>query len=209
MRLRTLSLFVVAALSLSACNTAPKEVQPEPKPAPSATPSAAPAPEGALRLGAPIESTAQKVSLSDVAKNPSAFVGKKFATTGTVSAVCQHMGCWMEIKDDSGEAHIKMAGHAFFVPKTASGRKAKVLATLVKSDEDGACAEENHDKMAAAGGQPAPNAANAPATKADPNKKTAAAAPAAPKKGCKAEAEAQLGRPLAKLELLAEGVELM
>jgi hypothetical protein len=28
-------------------------------------------------------------------------------------------------------------------------------------------------------------------------------------KGCKAEAEAQLGRPLAKLELVAEGVELM
>ncbi len=212
MRLRTLPLFVVAApvlalsLSLSACNNAPKEVQPEPKPAPSAAP-AAPAPEGALRLGAPIESSAQKVSLSDVAKNPSAFVGKKFATTGTVSAVCQHMGCWMEIKDDSGEAHIKMAGHAFFVPKTASGRKAKVLATLVKSDEDGACAEENHDKMAAAGGPAA--ATGAATSKADPNKKTATAAAAAPKKGCKAEAEAQLGRPLAKLELLAEGVELM
>jgi hypothetical protein len=31
----------------------------------------------------------------------------------------------------------------------------------------------------------------------------------APKKGCRAEAEAQLGRPLAKLELVAAGVELM
>ena len=29
------------------------------------------------------------------------------------------------------------------------------------------------------------------------------------KKGCRAEAEAQLGRPLAKLELVADGVELM
>jgi hypothetical protein len=29
------------------------------------------------------------------------------------------------------------------------------------------------------------------------------------RKGCRAEAEAQLGRPLAKLELVAEGVELM
>ncbi|GAH33995.1 unnamed protein product, partial [marine sediment metagenome] len=106
---------------------------------------------------------------------------------------CQHMGCWMEIKDDSGEAHIKMAGHSFFVPKTASGRKARVLATLVKNDDDGACAEESHDKMAAAGG-----AANAPATKG-----------AGAKKGCRAEAEAQLGRPLAKLELVADGVELM
>ena len=141
---------------VAACNTGPKEtdVHPEPKVAPAPTPSAitaAPskADEGALRLGTPIEASAQKVALTDVAKNPSAFVGKKFATTGTVTAVCQHMGCWMEIKDDSGEAHIRMAGHAFFVPKTASGRKARVLATLVKSEEQGACADEG---MHAAGG---------------------------------------------------------
>ena len=92
----------------------------------------------------------------------------------------------MEIKDDSGAAHIKMAGHGFFVPKTASGRKARVLATLVKSDTEGACADEG---MAAAGG--------------------AAGEKHEKGKGCKAEAEAQLGRPLAKLELVAEGVELM
>ncbi len=179
-----MTLFV--AMSAAACKTGASELQPEPKPAPAPSaapaPAPAPAPEGALRLGAPIEASAQKIALSDLAKNPSAFVGKKFATTGTVTSVCQHMGCWMEIKDDSGEAHIKMAGHAFFVPKTASGRKARVLATLVKDEAEGACADEG---MAAA------------------------RAGEAPKKGCRAEAEAQLGRPLAKLELLAEGVELM
>jgi hypothetical protein len=189
-RLGTASfLAVVLFCALPACNTGPKEseARPEPKATPAPAPAPVPAPtakadEGSLRLGTPIEASAQKVALTDVAKNPSAFVGKKFATTGTVTAVCQHMGCWMEIKDDSGEAHIKMAGHAFFVPKTASGRKARVLATLVKSEEEGACADEG---MHAAGGS------------------------AAPKKGCRAEAEAQLGRPLAKLELVAEGVELM
>src|SRR3954447_23792885 len=141
----------VFALALGGCKAGPKEtdVHPEPKATTSAAPAPAPAPEGALRLGAPIEASTEKVSLADVAKNPNAFVGKKFATTGTVTAVCQHMGCWMEIKDDSGEAHIKMAGHAFFVPKTASGRKARVLATLVKSEEQGACGDEG---MHAAGG---------------------------------------------------------
>lgn len=169
---------LLLTLMLAACNTGPKdvEVHPEPKLAP----TTAPAPEGALHLGSPIEASVEKIALSDLARNPNAFVGKKFATTGTVTAVCQHMGCWMEIKDDSGEAHIKMAGHAFFVPKTASGHKARVLATLVKNEAEGACADEG---MAAAG--------------------------EAPKKGCRAEAEAQLGRPLAKLELVAEGVELM
>ena len=186
--MRPLGLVIFAALALVACNTsAPKETA---KADPPATP--APTAEAALHLGAPIEASAEKVALADVAKNPTAFVGKKFATTGTVTAVCQHMGCWMEIKDDSSEAHIKMAGHAFFVPKTASGHKARILATLVKNEAEGACADEAEGKMAAAGGAAA-------------SKESAPA----PKKGCRAEAEAQLGRPLAKLELVADGVELM
>ncbi len=182
------ALAISFALAALACNTGPKDegVRAEPKGAP--TPTSAPAtPEGVLRLGAPIEASVEKASLADIAKNPAAFANKKFATTGTVTAVCQHMGCWMEIKDDSGEAHIRMAGHGFFVPKTASGRKARVLATLVKNEAEGSCDDEG---MAAAGG-------SAPGEKHEKGK------------GCKAEAETQLGRPLAKLELIAEGVELM
>ena len=189
MRRPGMASFVGLLALCAACNTGPREIEarPEPKAAPAAPPSPVPAPtakaeEGAVRLGSPIEASAQKVSLTDVAKNPNAFVGRKFATIGTVTAVCQHKGCWMEIKDDSSEAHIKMAGHAFFVPRTASGRKARVLATLVKGEEQGACGDEG---MHAAGGG------------------------AAGAKGCRAEAEAQLGRPLAKLELVADGVELM
>lgn len=180
-------------LALAGCNTGTSTTPPiNGEPAPAKPPSVAPAPtapaaEGALRLGAPIEASSQKVALADVAQKPTEWVGKTFTTTGTVTAVCQHMGCWMEIKDDASEAHIKMAGHAFFVPKTASGRKARVLAKLVKAeDKKGACEGEGHEGMAAAHG-----------------------GGAGEKKGCRAEAEAQLGRPLAKLELVAEGVELM
>lgn len=129
------------------------------------------------KFGATLDPKTEQVALAEVAKNPSAYANKTFTTTGTVSAVCQHRGCWMEIKDDKGEAHIKMAGHSFFVPRTANGKKARVQATLVKSDSEGTCGDgsEKHE----------------------------------PGKGCKAEAEAQLGRPLAKLELVAQGVELL
>lgn len=157
----------------------------EPKPtAPPAQPAAAPnapnapnAPTSAEKFGAAIDPKSETVALSEVAKNPSAFANKTFTTSGTVSAVCEHRGCWMEIKDDKGEAHIKMAGHSFFVPRTASGKKARVQATLVKSENEGSCGEGStiHE----------------------------------PGKGCKAEAEAKLGRPLAKLELVAQGVELL
>src|SRR4051794_35263801 len=174
----------MALTALAACDTGAKSAPPiaTAAPAPAPSPSLAPN-EGALRLGAPIEASVEKVALSDVAKATSTFSGKTFATTGTVTAVCQHMGCWMEIKDDASEAHIKMAGHAFFVPKTATGRKAKVLGKLAPMENAGACEGEGHDKMAAM----------------DKGEK----------KGCRAEAEQQLGRPLAKLELVADGVELM
>ena len=76
------------------------------------------------------------------------YKGKAFATTGVVTAVCQEMGCWMEIADDTGHAHIRMHGHSFFVPKTASGHHARVQATLVPTKEsESDCTEEAAKQM--------------------------------------------------------------
>lgn len=177
-----------ALLSLVACNMKPKGTpSAEPAPAASVAPALPAAADGATRLGAPIAPSVASVSLADVAKAPSAYADKTFATTGTVTAVCQHMGCWMEIADEASAAHVKMAGHAFFVPKTASGKKARVLGKLVKVESEGAsCEGEGHEGAMAAH---------------EPGK--------AKGKGCRAEAEEQLGRPLAKLELVAEGVEIL
>ena len=190
----------IAALSLSllsfavaACNTGPSEPKPEVKPeVKSVASNVPPTQQVGLRIGAPIEPSAEKASLADIAKNPNAFMGKTFATTGTVTAVCQHRGCWMEIKDDASEAHIRMAGHKFLVPRDSKGKKARVLATLVKGDDEPACDSADHDTMATSGGGggPAPSGAGKG-------------------KGCRAEAEQQLGHPLATLELIAEGVELL
>jgi Rieske Fe-S protein len=162
--------FAAALLLAVACNTSPKEIAPE------AHPATEPAePKATAQLGKAIPEGAQKLTLADVSKNPKAYVGKEFVTTGTVNAVCQHMGCWMTLKDDAGgDAHIRMAGHAFFIPKDASGKKARVHAKLVAADEpEPACGEGGDHKM-----------------------------------GCKAEAEKQLGKPLAQLQLEATGVEL-
>jgi hypothetical protein len=98
------------------------------------------APSNAVHLGEPI--SAEEVALADVARDPSSFVGHAFTTRGTVTAVCQEMGCWMEIKDGGTGAHLRMHGHAFFVPKTASGRHARVQATLVPPQAPNSCSEE-------------------------------------------------------------------
>src|SRR6185312_2761973 len=109
--------FIFVVLALSACTHDKAKDKPAAAAATTAT---------AQHLGAPIEANAPVVALADVVKDPAKFKGKSFVTTGTVTAVCQEMGCWMEIKDDAGEAHVKMAGEKFSVPKTSAGHKARV-----------------------------------------------------------------------------------
>lgn len=104
------------------------------------------------------------MSLASIAQDPRAFVGKTITTTGTVTAVCQQRGCWMEIKDEATQAHVSMAGHAFSVPRSASGRKARVQGTLTSAPDD--------------------------------------------ESECNEEAAKQMGKPVAKLQLEATGVEL-
>jgi hypothetical protein len=131
--------------------------------------------------GAPIAAPGS-VALVDVAKDPSKFTGKEVVVSGKVSAVCEHRGCWMELSEAGdgtvAAAHIKMAGHAFFVPRDAAGKQARVQAKVIAD----------------------PSAAAACGDPSEPTKDG--------KSGCTAEAEKALGRPLAKLQLEASGVEL-
>jgi hypothetical protein len=107
-----------------AAGPAPQASSSSVAPAPSAVP------KGTLALGERI--TSPLVPLSDVAAHPSQFESRTIATSGKVTAVCQEMGCWMELADANGHAHVRMHGHDFFVPKTASGHVARVQATIVK-----------------------------------------------------------------------------
>lgn len=92
------------------------------------------------KFGASITETAS-TPLNDLMKDPGKFSAKTVRTEGVVSAVCQEMGCWMEIKDAAGQAHIKMAGHSFFIPKEADGHRAVIQAKVLNADKDH-CTEE-------------------------------------------------------------------
>ncbi|HVK65102.1 MAG TPA: hypothetical protein VM694_11525, partial [Polyangium sp.] len=52
--------------------------------------------------------------------------------------------CWMEIADTSGKAHIKMAGHSFFVPRESSGHRAVIQGKVLTPEGDkGACGADD------------------------------------------------------------------
>jgi hypothetical protein len=60
------------------------------------------------------------------------------------------MGCWMEIRDESGQAHVRMHGHTFFVPKTSAGHMARVQATVLTASAQ-QCDESPPPQHAVAG----------------------------------------------------------
>ncbi len=134
-------LLLILPVVMMACNTAPPtQTQSQ---TPKEPPPAAPAPAAKVaqaHFGDAV--TAQEVALVDIAKDPKAFETKPFTTRGKVTAVCQEMGCWMEIKDGASGAHLRMHGHSFFIPKSADGRTARVQATVVPDKTPKACGGE-------------------------------------------------------------------
>lgn len=42
---------------------------------------------------------------------------------GTVTTVCEAMGCWIKIKSADGDLMVRMKDHAFFVPLALNGKE--------------------------------------------------------------------------------------
>jgi hypothetical protein len=96
---------------------------------------------GSNKFGAPL-GPSPVVPLSDIVRDSSKYAKTTVKTEGKVTAVCQAAGCWMEIADPTGEAHVRMSGHSFFVPKSASGRRARVEGTVLPKPDNGECEQE-------------------------------------------------------------------
>jgi hypothetical protein len=55
--------------------------------------------------------------------------GKMVRVQGTVSGVCQKVGCWMQLRDGDDTVRVRFRDYAFFVPLDVSGRPAIVEGT--------------------------------------------------------------------------------
>ncbi len=123
----------LAFIMLVACNTGAKEPEKTTAPAPTVQ---------ADKFGTAI--TAPITPLASIVKDPAAFKGKTIATSGKVTKVCTHQGCWMAIADEgTKDAMVRMHGHSFFVPPNAStiGRKARVQGNIVLVKDGKECEE--------------------------------------------------------------------
>ncbi|MFK7992404.1 MAG: DUF4920 domain-containing protein [Sandaracinaceae bacterium] len=98
--------------------------------------------------------------LAAILAEPAAFRDQVVRTEGQIAQVCQRMGCWMELREgeDGPAVRVPMAGHGFFLPRTASGRQAMMqgrvamreLTPAARAHLESEGAEETHSALSIA-----------------------------------------------------------
>lgn len=77
-------------------------------------------------------------TIADLLKTPDQFAGKAVRIEGTIAAVCEEMGCWIQIEDPATKAAIrcKVEDGVIVFPVAAKGKKAVAQGTLEKVSDD-------------------------------------------------------------------------
>jgi len=126
------------------------------------------------------------VKVADLLAAPDQYLGKTVRVDGTVKAVCQNMGCWIQIADapDGPAVQFKVDDGVIVFPKDAAGRRASAEGTFeaMPAEEDHeaghATTPDQHAEHAKAAAQHAEHAKEA-AQHAEHAKQPEAAKPAA------------------------------
>jgi hypothetical protein len=96
-----------------------------------------------IRRGAAIPAKANSVALAEILAQPEQFTKTNVVTEGTVEAVCQNKGCWMQLTAEPGKPGIRVTfkDYGFFVPKDSRNMSARLegivkVKTLSRADAD-------------------------------------------------------------------------
>lgn len=101
----------------------------------------APTPGATRRFGEPLAATAQRVTLDEALRTHTQIGTNTIRVEGQIVAVCQHMGCWMEMRDGTTQAHVRMHGHSFFLPRDVNGKRSAMVGTIVAAHSPTECDE--------------------------------------------------------------------
>jgi Domain of unknown function (DUF4920) len=89
----------------------------------------------------------EPITIATLMAKPDTYAGKTVQVKGKIAAVCQAMGCWLELVNDDGQ-HVKLDGHdanlAF--PKDCVGQIAIAEGKFIKTEmtREEAIAEAKH-----------------------------------------------------------------
>jgi hypothetical protein len=91
------------------------------------------------KFGAGVTLT-ESTAIADVVKDPEAFAGKTIRIDGTVTAVCENMGCWMAVAEsgakDAATVRVKVDDGVIVFPVTAKGKAVSAQGTFERTAPD-------------------------------------------------------------------------
>jgi hypothetical protein len=99
------------------------------------------------KVGKPL-TLKQPITLAELMSKPDTYAGKTVQVKGKVTAVCEAMGCWVELVNENGQ-HVKIDGHDANMefPKDCVGKTAvaegKFVKTMLSREEAIAEAKEH------------------------------------------------------------------
>ena len=86
------------------------------------------------KLGKPL-TVKEATPLATLVAHPGDFVGKTVQVKGKVTAVCQMMGCWLDLANDQGQkVHIQVADGEIVFPKDSVGKVAVAEGKFTKTE---------------------------------------------------------------------------
>jgi len=149
MRLGWFVLPCVSALALLAgCNdrraAADKPLQAAPAAAAAGAGAGAATSTEAWQAGQAIDG-AEAVALGDIAARAGELGERMVRVEGTVTGVCQHRGCWIELTEGSTKLIAKSIDHSIVFPKDSVGRR-MVIEGAVRVGAAPSCSGEGHGK---------------------------------------------------------------
>jgi hypothetical protein len=87
-----------------------------------------------LKLGKPL-AVKEPMSLATLVTHADDYVGKTVQVRGKITAVCQMMGCWMELTNDAGQrVRIKVEDGDIVFPKDSAGKVALAEGKFTKTE---------------------------------------------------------------------------
>ena len=89
-------------------------------------------------------------AIADLLKSPDQFAGKAVRVDGTIAAVCEEMGCWIQLEDPATKAAIrcKVEDGVIVFPVSAKGKKATAQGTLERIGDDAETAKHMAEQKA-------------------------------------------------------------
>lgn len=88
-----------------------------------------------MNLGKPID-VKQTTSIKELLANPDQYLGKDVKIEGEITAVCQNMACWINVKDGSTPETItvKVNDGEIVFPKDGTGKRVVAQGRFEKLD---------------------------------------------------------------------------